>query len=405
MVASELGQPIWTRDFISVSLTQLLVFSVFYALVAVLPLYVIDVLHGSAGDAGLVVTLMVVAQILIRLASEPVLSLSGRKRGLVVAVIAFAITAVVYIWVDALGSMYLLRFVHGLSFGIVSTATAAIAANIVPSDRRGEGIGYFAMATTSAVVIGPFAGLMLLQVISFTALFVILAVVSFAAVMTALAVFVPEERFAGPRQWRSLSINDFIEPKAVPISAVAGLVTFAYAGVTAFVPVFAAGLGLSQAAAYFFLVYAGGLLVSRPYFGRRFDRRGATGVVVAGLLLFASGFAVLAVTTNWLYLVAAALLVGLGFGALQPSFQTMAVQMTSHSRAGHATVTFFTFFDLGVALGSVSLGLIVDGFGFRVLYGSTAVMALFMIGLFVLVLKRTGAPPPVARARSLEPEG
>lgn len=376
----------WTASFVSISLTQLMVFAVFYALIASLPLYVVTKLGGTATQAGLVITVMVFAQVLVRPFAEPILAWAGRKRGLALAVLLFALNVFPYAWVDSLGWLYAIRFVHGLWFGIITTATGAIAANVVPPLRRGEGIGYFAMATNVAVVIGPFVSLVLVQRISFPALFTILGVAALAAVAAVLRVRVPQEKpdaaASGPH---ARTIRDYVEPRAVPVSAVAGLATLAYAGITAFVPVYAGELGLSRVAAFFFLVYAGAMLVTRPYLGRRYDRRGPDSVVVPGLVLFGLGFVALSLINGPLVLLGAAVLVGLGFGAVHPSLQTMAVQSTSRARSGHATATFFTFFDSGIAVGSLVLGIVVDAFGFRVLYAASAVLVFALIALYLAI--------------------
>lgn len=381
-------QRTWTPSFVSISLTQLTVFAVFYALVAALPLYVVSELGGSATQAGLVITVMVFAQVLVRLFAEPILGILGRKRGLVLAVLLFALNVFPYAWADGLGWLYVIRFFHGFWFGIITTATGAIAANVVPAERRGEGIGYFAMATNVAVVIGPFVSLVLLQRISFGSLFTILGFAGFAAVVAVLRVRVPQEQPAVRVGEKGRRIEDFIEPRAIPVSAVMGLATLAYAGITAFVPVYAGQLGLSRTAAFFFLVYAAAMLVTRPYFGRRYDSRGPSSVVVPGLILFGAGFVALGLINGPVLLMVAAVLIGLGFGAVHPSMQTMAVQSTTRDRSGHAPATFFTFFDSGIAVGSLVLGIVVDAFGFRVLYLASAVLVFALIGLFALVSPR-----------------
>src|SRR5699024_2147543 len=81
------------------------------------------------------------------------------------------ITTYFYFWLDTFIPLIILRFVHGITFGILTTATSAIAANIVPEARRGAGMGYFAMAMNIADVAGPFIGLTLLLYISFKQFF------------------------------------------------------------------------------------------------------------------------------------------------------------------------------------------------------------------------------------------
>ena len=52
----------------------------------------------------------------------------------------------------------MIRFLHGMSWGAVTTGGSTIASDIVPMERRGEGIGYFGMSFTIAMAIGPSVG-------------------------------------------------------------------------------------------------------------------------------------------------------------------------------------------------------------------------------------------------------
>lgn len=47
--------------------------------------------------------------------------------------------------------------------GIASTATATIAAKIIPNERRGEGTGYYALSVVLAAAVRPFLGMFLSQ--------------------------------------------------------------------------------------------------------------------------------------------------------------------------------------------------------------------------------------------------
>jgi len=149
-------EKIWTKNFISIALTQFLVFIAFYTLLTTLPIYVINHLGGSEADGGLVVTVMLIAAIIIRPFSAKLLDIIGKKKGLVLSVTLFTMTTFFYIWIDQLIPLLVLRFIHGISFGILTTVTGAIAADVVPRSRRGAGLGYFAMAMNLALVVGPF---------------------------------------------------------------------------------------------------------------------------------------------------------------------------------------------------------------------------------------------------------
>lgn len=385
----EKKQPIWTKSFIGVFMTQLSVFMVFYALITTLPLYVINHLGGSGADGGLVVTAMLVSAILIRLFSATILDIVGMKKGLILGVAAFALTTCVYIWVNGFISLLVLRFIHGLSFGFLSTATGAIAANVVPRERHGEGIGYFAMSANLAVVLGPFVGLSLLQYIPYQTLFIVLSILTIAAVLFAAFVQVEHEKNAAIKQTKQkFSINDFIETKAISISLIGALTSFVYASIISFVSVYSDSIGLSETASYFFLIYAAAMIISRPYFGKKFDRHGPNYVIIPGLLLFAAGLAMLSFTESSWMLILSAAIIGLGFGTLTPSFQTMAVQSTHPSRSGHATATFFTMYETGIATGSFVLGLLGSHIGFQMLYTICAFIILAVMGIYLIFQRR-----------------
>lgn len=117
-----------------------------------MPVYVINDLGESQFKAGLIVTFMLISAILIRPFSPKILDITGKKKGLVLTVVLFTVTTFFYMWLDSFIPLLVLRLIHGISFGIVSTATGAIVADIIPQTRRGAGMGYFAMAMNLALL-------------------------------------------------------------------------------------------------------------------------------------------------------------------------------------------------------------------------------------------------------------
>lgn len=387
-----LEEKIWTKSFISLSVTQFILFTVFYALLTTLPIYVIGNLGESESSGGLVVTFMLASAILVRPFSAKILDLLGKKNALIITVIIFTVTTYFYLWMDTFTPLLTLRFIHGISFGILTTATSAIAADIVPESRRGTGMGYFAMAMNLAVVAGPFIGLTLLQFISFKSFFLTLSLFMSISIIFSLVVDTGEnaqEKSKKPRSVLALSLSDLIEPKAVPIALISGIVGLAYASVLSFVPVFAEEIGLETTASYFFLIYAIVMIASRPTLGRMFDEQGAKIVLVPSLVVFAVGLTVLGFTSLSVTLLIAAALLGLGYGSLLPGFQTLAVQSTTNDRSGHAMSTFFIFYDLGIASGAFIWGIVIAGSGFTAMYIIGAILVVVTAcALYLLLTKQ-----------------
>ena len=74
---------------------------------------------------------------------------------------------------------------------MASTATGTIVAQIIPTTRKGEGIGYYSMSATLATAIGPFIGLYMSQHTSFQMIFSLCLALGIISLITAFFVYVP----------------------------------------------------------------------------------------------------------------------------------------------------------------------------------------------------------------------
>jgi MFS family permease len=376
---------IWTKSFVIIFLSNFFLFLVFYALLTTLPIYVLDELNGSETQAGLVATIFLLSAIIVRPFSGKLLEDFGKKKMLMISMLLFMASSFLYLIVDNLYLLLALRFFHGIWFSIATTATGAIAADLVPDTRRGEGLGYFAMSMNIAVVVGPFIGLTLLQVTTFDNLFLVLSILMVGAIVfTALV----NDSIVEKSAKRKLSLNDLFERKALPVAAVASLIAFGYAAVLSFISIYAKSLGLMEAASYFYAIFAAAMLISRPFVGRLFDKVGPNIVIYPAIGLFAAGLFVLSITNSSMLLFLSALLIGLGYGTLVPCLQTLAIQSAGRGRSAHATATFFTLFDTGVAAGSYLLGLIATNFGYQQLYITTGIIVIAVLFVYRLMMKK-----------------
>lgn len=372
--------PIWTKSFISISISTFFAFTVFYALLTYVPLYVVEDLNGTVAEGGLATSVFLVSAIIMRLCAGMILDKFGNKEVLIVSVLLFAIGTFLYVFVGTFTALLLLRFFHGIWFSLVTTVSGAIAADIIPPERRGEGMGYYAIAMNLAVVAGPFIALTMQPLVSSQITYVIFSVIMVIGFICALMVRVekvPKEA-AAPKK---LTIHNFLEVKSMPIASVGFLISFAYASIITFISVYAASLGLLQTASFFFVVYAAAMLLVRPFTGRIFDGKGPDYVIIPSIIIFAIGLMMLSLTeTSWMLLLSGAL-IGLGYGTLLPSFQTLAIQAADKHRSGYATGTFFAFYDSGLAIGALALGVMAGSLGYSKLYLILAVF-LLLIGVY-----------------------
>ena len=326
---------------------------------------------------------MLVAAIIVRPFAPKLVEILGKKKILLLSLLLYTLTMGLYLLINNFIPLLFIRFLHGISFAVVTTVMSSIAVDVIPKERRGAGMGYFAMAMNLAVVIGPFIGLLIVQKMSFHVLFIVLTATMIISLTISLFLKVHE-----PKKEQidySLSFHDLIEVKALPVGILSGLIGFAYASILSFVPIYAEEIGLAHVASYFFLVYAGLMLLTRPALGRAFDEKGPKAVLIPCLGLFALGLMLLGFTTTGIVLLISAAVLGIGYGTLLPGFQTMAIQSTSHERSGHAIATFFIFFDIGISLGAYTWGVIVDRSGFETMYFIGSVLVVATIFVYLLL--------------------
>jgi MFS family permease len=372
---------IWNRSFLRVWLCNFLIFTTFYSLIAILPAYVTDVLKGGKQQVGLAMTTFILAAVLFRPFAGKWLDELGRKKLLLAAVCLFFASTVLYLGVNSVGLLLALRFLHGASFGMGTTATGTIANDVIPEQRKGEGIGYYALSINLAMVVGPFLGLTLAAHVTFPVLFSVLAVLSLLAFLLAGLTQVP----ASPSRKdveRSFHWKRFVEPGAVPISIVAMFLSFAYSGPLTFVPMYAKSLGMETAASYFFVLYALVMILSRPLTGKLFDRLGANVLVYPCIVLYFFGLIGLGLAHSEALFLASGALIGLGFGTLFPAMQTIAVLASPGHRRGLATGTYLLFYDMGIGIGASVLGMAASAKGYSFMYGFAAIFVAFALLLY-----------------------
>ncbi|KAA0544601.1 MFS transporter [Bacillus sp. BGMRC 2118] len=377
---------LWTKNFISICVTNFLLFLNFYYLLVILPIYSVKELHGPESQAGLIVTVFLIAAIITRPISGQLIQRYGAGPIFILSIFIFLAATVLYYYPDTMFSLLLIRLFHGVGFGMATTAAGTIVADVIPDSRKGEGMGYYGLTMNLAMAIGPFLGITALNLWGIDVMFTISTVFVLIATVTGLFIKLPKREVTkNSSNNKGLKVSDIFEASAIRISLVGGFFALVYSAVLSFVAVYAVEAGFGDIASYFFVVYAIILILSRPFTGKWFDLYGANVIIYPSILSFAIGLILLSqAETSLLFLVSAAF-IGLGWGTAFPSFQTIAIQHAAPVRRGMATATFLSIFDIGVGLGSFIVGVVGARIGFSSLYFISSFFTLFGIGLYFIL--------------------
>ncbi|WP_405453872.1 MFS transporter [Streptomyces erythrochromogenes] len=144
----------------------------------------------------------------------------------------------------------------------------------------------------------------------------------------------------------------------------------------------------SMAATSAFVAFALGALVALPFTGRVIDRRGPVPVVMGAAVAASAGALALGLSTGIVPILLSALALGAGQAVMQPALATMIVWCSTPSTRTRAFALQFFMQNLGLGIGGLLGGQIVDESrpgSFTLLFGIEAVMFLVLAGVVATV--------------------
>ena len=368
--------PLWTRDFTLNALGTVGLFGSFFYLLSVLPEYV-DSIGGEKWQIGLIVGGFGIVPMLLRPFVGRWSDRGHRKRLQRIGLLTMAVATALMVLSEDVISLFLLRTGQGIGMALFPTAAASLAAELAPPARRGEGLGYYGMATSCAQMVTPALGVWIAHVWGFDAVFLIAASTSLVTLLVVQPIREPASE-ARADDGSALIARRAIFPMLIFLS-----VTSSFVASSAFLPLHGSDRGLGNVG-LFFLVSGAGAIVSRPVAGRISDRFGRVQVAVPGLLLTCAGMWLLAVAQSPLMLWAAAALTGTGLGASHTGLLSLAVDRAPVSEKGRAAAVLQLAWDIGGLSGAMILGVVATLLGVvSVYWTSGAIVLAATVTLFV----------------------
>ena len=323
----------------------------------VLPFYLTDVFGASGTTVGIALSCYTVAALSVRPFSGYLLDTLARKPLYLLAYFVFTAMFIGYIVAGTLTLFMIFRVVHGLSFGTVTVAGNTVVIDIMPSSRRGEGIGYYGLANNIAMSVGPMTGLFLHDFYSFDVIFACALASCSLGFVAASSVKTPVK---APVKREPVSLDRFILVKGIPAGIDLLLLSVPYGMTTTYVAMYARQIGILSGSGVFFTLMATGMAVSRIFSGRQVDKGRITTVISWGMCLacvcfFAlSSCATIATWSSplsrWTYF-GTALFLGVAFGTMFPAFNSLFVNLAPNNKRGTATSTYLTAWDVGIGIG------------------------------------------------------
>ena len=378
-----------TPSYILIIAANFLQFFGFWLLIPVLPFYLQEVFNADKTSIGAILSCYTIAALCMRPFSGYLLDTFSRKPLYLLAYFFFTAMFGGYMLAGTLTLFIIFRIIHGFSFGMVTVSGNTIVIDIMPSSRRGEGLGYYGLANNIAMSIGPMTGLFLHDAsVGYTFIFSCSLIACMIGFLCAYLVKTP---YKTPVKREPISLDRFILLKGIPAGISLLLLSIPYGMTTNYVAMYAKQIGITSSTGFFFTLMAIGMAVSRLFSGKLVDKGKITQVIQAGMYLVCSCFFGLSAcgwVIEWNYqatvvfFFAIALLLGIGFGTMFPAYNTLFVNLAPNNQRGTATSTYLTSWDVGIGIGMVVGGYIAEISTFKIAYLSGAALTVFSLFYF-----------------------
>lgn len=380
-----------TPSYCAILAANFLLYFGFYLLMPVLPFYLSEVFGMDSGHIGAVLACYTVAALMVRPFSGYLLDTFARKPLYLLAFVVFTSVFGLYLLAGTVLLFVFLRIVHGFAFGTVTVAGNTIVIDILPSSRRGEGIGYYGLSNNIAMALGPMVGLFLHDYYSFEIIFISALLCCLAGLILASTVKTPYKPKVADKT--AVSLDRFILLKGIPVGIDLLLLSIPYGMTSSFVAVYAHNIGITGGTGLFFTFMAAGMAISRLFSGKQVDRGRITQVIMSGMymavlcfagLYFCEAMASRSVELARILLYASAAVLGVGFGTMFPAFNSMFVNLGRNDQRGTATSTYLTSWDVGIGIGMIAGGVIGGASSYSYAYLSGAFLCVISLIFFNL---------------------
>lgn len=375
---------LWNTNYIKVMTTNFLLYFAFYLLTPLLPLYLSETFGATKDTIGIVLSGYTVAALIIRPFCGYVVDSFSHKKVLMICLSAFAIFFAGYIAASTILMFAICRTLHGAPFGAVTVANSTCAIDVLPAERRNEGIGLYGLSNNFAMAIAPTIGIYLHNL---TSSYMLLFWIAILAVVISITIHLPEKEIL--RNKEKLSLDRFFLTRAWLLAINIAMFGFCWGVLSNYLAIYSKEvLDITGGTGTYFALLSIGLFVSRLQGRKALSKGLITHNAAEGMLISLVGFTIFVAIPHPIAYYLSALLIGLGNGHLYPAFLNMFIQVARHDQRGTANSSILTGWDLGFGIGCLLGGIVSEHFGYTATFWIVAIENALSVLLFFLASRQ-----------------
>lgn len=361
-------EKIWNKKFILLFITNFLMMATFYASVPILPIYC-QQLGITGSKIGIVLTAMSVTTVLFRPFAGYILDNFNRYKVYLLFLALFCLPFLGFIAFPFFGALVALRLYMGIVYSVCGSATTTLAGDVLPPSKVGQGVNRFALTISLGMAAGPFIGIQVQNHLSSKASFLVLFALTVAALICVSFCNIQYPKV----DRKKFRLADAFYKPALPFMFNMIFIMIPFGAVIAYSSIFAQEKGLSDVIAFFYIFLVAGMLISKFSTQKMIDAGKHKALVAVSLIVLLVTMASYSFMKTAFHLLLAGFLLGLGYGILQPLFQSFVTGTTPAPKRGAANATYLLSYDIGIGIGSLVMGVFQESIGLATGFALTAI--------------------------------
>lgn len=335
-------------------------------------------LGATEARIGILYSAAALLSLLVRPAFGRILDLTHRRTVMLstglINFIVIAGFATAGMWGPYLWVLFLLQRVAQLA---LFTSFLTYSADSIPLKRRTQGLAIYGLSGLVPIAVGGYVGDVVIDIAGFGGLFLVASVASFSSWLIVWGLPVLPVRGHQPRRgfWAAVT-----QPNLLPLWFVTLIFAVGLEAIFTFTRTYVDNRRVGTAG-LFFAVYGISAAVTRVIGGRQYDRIPHRPLLVGSIIGYGFGLVLMAIAQSIPVLIFAGMAVGTSHGAAFPLLSSEVVNRARVAERGSAMSIFTSVFDMAVLVGAPAVGLLIEGFSYRVAFSAAG--GLLIVGSLV----------------------
>jgi MFS family permease len=334
---------------------------------------------GGENQKGLIISIFTISAAISRPFSGKLADYIGRKKVMYFGIIISVLVSLLYPLSHSVLFFLILRFLHGFSAGFMPTGATALVTDLLPSNKRGVGMGIWGTFISLGIGIGQSLSFIVIKYFGFDGLFIVSSIL---AIFSSIILFQVQETLAGKSKFHPAQLkikwNDVFEPSVLPAAIVmflsaicSGIIFVLSADVSKF-------LNLENKG-WFFMFYVISTILVRLFTGKLSDIIGRRQTLIIGMTLLIISMLIVGFSQDVVFYTLGSIVFGFATGISSPTLFAWTADLSHKNRRGVGAGTMFIALEFGIMFGAFS-----TTFFYRNTYET--VLPTFLIGTFFAFL-------------------